>query len=140
MWQHCYWFCCSSVKLYTRSWATSVRLCLISRQRLLRCFRKLLFFHEKIPVFFLIQNLSFPYPFLSMKLKHFKMEISWNALISMLCNLSQLFFDIQHQAEDKASMHPGGIFIFIEKNNLCQTYVIPLAFFFFLFFFFSPNF
>lgn len=31
------------------------------------------------------------------------MEICCNALISILYDLSQLFFDIQHQAEDKAS-------------------------------------
>lgn len=58
-----------------------------------------------------------------MKLKHFKMEICWNALISILYNLSQLFFDIQHQAEDKASVYPGDIFTSTEKNSLCQTYV-----------------
>lgn len=69
-----------------------------------------------------------------MKLKHFKMEICWNALISILYNLSQLFFDIQHQAEDKASMYPGDIFTSAEKNNLRQTYVSSWLFCYFFFF------
>lgn len=67
-----------------------------------------------------------------MKQKRFKTENCWNAFVSVLCNLSQLLFDIQHQARDKAPVYPTGIFTSTEKNNLCQT-MHPHSFLLFLF-------